>query len=68
MCVRKYIEGIVRDYIKSHPHPVADHTHENYVDMNNVGHVFLQSNEKIEWGMICSGNSTTILIDIKTSV
>jgi len=47
MCIRKYIYGIIDDYIKSHPHPVEDHTHENYVDKSQLGYVFFGNNNEV---------------------
>jgi len=66
MCIKKYIEVIIEDYIKSHPHPIASHNHANYVDKKDIGFVFFGNNEEVQWNTSINGISTSIYLDIKT--
>jgi len=65
MCIKKYIKVIIEDYIKSHPHPVANHIHENYVDKKDIGYVFFVNNTEVQWCTSINGMSTSIYLDIK---
>ena len=65
MCIKKYIEGIIGNYLNSHPHPVEDHTHENYIDKEDIGYAFFANSDKINWVTSASSNSTTIYLNIK---
>ena len=66
MCVKKYIEGIIADYLSSHQHPVEDHTHENYVDKSQLGYVFFGNNNEVEWKTSVNEVSTSVYLNIKT--
>ena len=66
MCLRKYIEKVTKEYMDSHPHPIEDHTHENYVDKSQLGYVFFGNNSEVEWKTSVSGVSTSVYLDVKT--
>lgn len=68
MCLKKYIQKVVVDYLNSHPHPVEDHTHENYVEKTDIGYMFFKNNEEVGWNTSINGVSTSIYLDIKTVV
>lgn len=60
MCIKKYIEGIVMRYMNNHPHPVEDHTHENYVEKSDIGYLYFANSPGIKWSTEVDGCSTTI--------
>ena len=64
MCIKNYIKGIVAEYLIEHP--VADHTHVNYVDKKDIGYVFFGNNEEVQWNTSINGMSTSIYLDVKT--
>jgi hypothetical protein len=66
MCIRNYIKAIVEDYLERNPHPVEDHTHENYVDKKDIGFVFFGNNAEVQWNTSINGVSTSVYLDIKT--
>jgi hypothetical protein len=67
MCIKKYIETIIEDYIDSHPHPIESHTHENYIDEKDLGYVFFANKDNIIWNTSVSGVSTSIYLSLKTN-
>jgi hypothetical protein len=64
MCIKKYIKGIVEEYLITHP--VEDHVHSNYIEKKDIGYVFFGNNEEIQWNTSINGVSTSIYLDIKT--
>ena len=66
MCIRKFIEGIVADYINSHPHPVANHSHDNYYEKKDAGYIYFGNSDEVAWNTSVNGVSTTIYVDVKT--
>lgn len=64
MCIKKYIEGIVKDYLISHP--TEDHTHSNYIEKKDMGYIFFSNNPEVQWNTSINGISTSVYLDIKT--